>query len=605
MKEFILNLFSKILRKSKELFTKEKLENVKILLQERFWKDPKVGIPTGFGLVFLILGLYFLFKGYSIDSSIQDPAFLIPKKANLLIEVYRPEEFLEDLGKTSLGKNFSENGTFQKLFTLPELKKVSSILYLLEAKAGVMTDPSRLATLFDGPIAAALFPKSTWLLVGKASRSSKLGVSLITAFKGETISIKPEPKEEKTTPVEQPSEEDGGYYSTPTGSQTTHSADDFADQFAAGSEKFGNLEVLKYEFASGKIYAVVLGDFLILTNSDDLLEDSLKLASSADNDSLGNQRGFKILRKDAAELENKFLLYAGADSIFAPFLRSTFGNSGAAFLLGWKEGNNLDGKVYKIGGEPSVVVSSSPAISKILSRESNAVFYSEELKPSDLWKSLESLSGEWESFGKGFTSFGASAGIHDQYFGSGKGIALNFHGLDYKEGMVYPRFGISIPASVPDDKLLKAIFKVGNPTKQQFQNTNLDSYSLKKGGYYTPSSAKVGDWKYLASDRKSAEETISTGNGNRPNQADIFTTSDSKDLGYYPHHFIVRIPGVLEDLRNFYLYGAEGASEYTYKTIDRDVQPFLDSLKSFERLVISFGSGKEDEDWGKLKVFSL
>ncbi|TGL34157.1 hypothetical protein EHQ52_06435 [Leptospira koniambonensis] len=589
---------TKLIPKLKALFSKESLENLKAGFKENILKDPKVGVPAGAGVVFLAIGFYLSLKGYSIDSSIKDPALLIPKKASLLVEVYRPEEFVEDLEKTNLGRELSDDGTFQKILTLPELRKISSVLYLLEAKAGVMTKPSRLAALFDGPVAAAIFPKSNFILVGKASASSKLGVSLITAFKGEKIVIKETPKEEKPAP---PQTEEG--YDTPTGSETTHSADDFADQFAAGSEKFGNLEAFKYEFGSGKILAIVLGDFIILTDSEDLLEKSLDLASSASNDSLGNQSGFDVLRKEVSKKENKVLLYAGTDSLIAPFLKPSFGNSGAALLLGWEAGKNLDGKVYKIGGDKNQVISSGPGLSKILPRETNLVFYSEELKPSEVWKSLESISGEWEEFGEGLNAFGKNAGIHEQYFGSEKGIALSFNGLEYRSGMVYPRFGISLPASVPDDKLLKAIFKVGNPIKVTYQNTNLESYPLRKGGFYTPASLKVGNWKYLASDRKSAEETVSSGNGNRPNQADLFSSGPAKELAYYPHHFVVRVPGIIDDLKSFYLYGAEGSSEYTSKTIDRDVQPVLDKLKVFERLVISFGSGKEGEDWGKLKVF--
>ncbi|TGL60868.1 hypothetical protein [Leptospira sarikeiensis] len=601
MKNCIQIFKHKILPKIKFLFSKEFLGNLRVWFKENILKDPKVGVPAGIGAVFLAIGFYLSFKSYSIDSAIKDPILLIPKKADLVLEIYRPEEFIEDVEKTNIGKEFSEDGTFQKILTLPELRKVSSVLYLLEAKAGVMTKPSRLAALFDGPVVAALYPKSQFLLVGRASTSSKLGVSLITAFKGEKVIVKETPKEEKPqTPP--PSEGEGEYY-TPTGSEKTHSADDFADQFTAGSEKFGNLEAFKYEFGSGKIFAIVLGDYIILTDSEDLLENSLDLASSANNDSLGNQPGFETIKKDSSKKENKLLLYAGTESLIAPLLKPSFGNSGAGLLLGWDIGKNLEGKVYKIGGEKNQVVSSGPGLSKVIPREANLVFYSEELKPSEAWRSLESLNGEWKSFGEGLSAFGKNSGIHEQYFGSDKGFALSFNGLEYKSGMVYPRFGISVPASVPDDKLLKAIFKVGNPIKVPYQNVSLDSYPLKKGGFYTPTSLKVGNWKYLASDRKSAEETASTGNGNKPTQADIFSSGPAKELAYYPHHIVVRVPGILDDLKSFYLYGAEGSSEYTSKTIERDVQPFLNRFRTFERLVISFGSGKEGEDWGKLKIF--
>ncbi|TGK62075.1 hypothetical protein EHQ27_13795 [Leptospira wolffii] len=603
MKEYLSNLTRKFLETMKEIFSKKTLEKLNSIFRERILKDPQVGIPTAFGIVFLSLGFYFLFKGYSIDLSIQDPALLIPKKANLLIEVYRPEDFLEDVEKTGLGKQLSENGVFRKLFTLPELKKVSSVLYLLEAKAGVMTEPSRLSALFDGPVSAALFPESKWILVGKASPSSKLGVSLITAIKGEKVVVQPASKEEKT-PTQSSGEEGEYQYGTPTGSQETHSADDFTDQFAASSEKFGNLQAFKYAFSEEEVYIIVIGDFLILSNSKDILESSLNLASNSDNDSLGNQKGFATLRKAAARKENKILFYAGSDSFFAPLLRPFFGNSGAGLLLGWKDGSNLEGKIFRIGGEAAQVISSEPSLSKAVSRDANLVFHSEELRPSDFWKTWESFGDDWESFSRNFTSFGTDSGIHDQYFGSGKGMALVYHGLDSKPGMVYPRFGIALPSSVPDDKLLKAVFKVGTPTKQQFQNVFMDTYSSGKGGYYSPTSVKISGWKYLSSDRKSAEENISAGNGNRPSLADLFSGSEFKEFAYYPHHISIRVPGILEDLRTFYLYGAEGSSEYTSKTIDRDIQPLLDLFRPFERLLISFGSGKEGEEWGRLKVSS-
>ncbi|EPG73394.1 hypothetical protein LEP1GSC058_3165 [Leptospira fainei serovar Hurstbridge str. BUT 6] len=575
------------------------------------WKifgDPFVGIPAVIGICLLTFGAYMTMKGrHSIDSSINDPAFLISKDADLIIEVFRPETVMNEIAQTNLGKQFSEDGTFQKILTLPELRKVSSVLYLLEAKTGVLTEPSRLASLFDGPLAVALFPKSKWLLIGKASLKSKLGVSLLTAFNGETIVSSGKPDKEEIKANETQGEESS--YGYAGGSQVTHSADDFVDQFAAGSETFGNIEAFRYEFGTGKVYVAILGDFIILTNSDDVLDESLSLAGSAKNSSIVNAKGFRALREESGKTEdNKILLYIGPNSMFAPLTRPFFNDSGAGLLLGWKDGQNLAGSLYRIGGNQSVSKDrkiANPSLGKILPKDANLVLYSDELKSSDLWTSLSSLNEDWADFSQAWEGFAKKADIQAaKFFGESPGISISFHGFENHQGMIYPRFGIGLPGTIKDDRLLRAFFKVGNLSKSNFQEVPLESYSIKNGGFYNPTTAKLGNWTFFASDRRSVEEAISSSKGNRPNQTDVLSVTETEELKEYPHHLTINVPAILTDLRTFYVYGSKDASEYSIKTVDRDIQPFLDKFSVFDRVILSFGNGPEDGSWGKMKVLN-
>ncbi|WP_241547802.1 hypothetical protein [Leptospira stimsonii] len=584
--------------------TKESWDRFVPIFQEKIWKDPKRRYSFLFVLVFTFSGLsYLIFRDkYSIDSSIDDPALMIPDNASLVLEVFRPEEFIEDVAKTELGRKLSEDGTFRKTLTLPELRKVSSILYLLEAKAGVLTQPNRLASLFDGPVAMALLQKSEWLVIGKASIQSKLGVSLLTLFQGEKIAGKkiepPKPKPQS----EQNSSEDG---SSEDGTGNTHSADDFTDQFNVGSEKFGNLEMYQYDFGNESVYITVIGNFFLITNSKETLDVSLALASTKNNSSLGNLKGFSHLRKSAQKKENKLLFYAGTNSLLSPVLKPCFGNSSMGLLLGWKERGLLEGEVYRIGGDQSDTSSNTitPNLSKILPKDLTFAFYSETLKPIEVWKTLTELEGDWQNLSKGLDQFAESAALNPKnYFQDSKGVALSFHGLDSKNGMIYPRFGISLSSVVKDDFVLKSIFKVGAKTKENFQNVEYATYDLKQGGYYSPSFVKVGDWTFFGSDKKSVEETIATRNGNKPNQSDRFGSGLIEKQGSYPNHLTIHIPNLLSDLKTFYLYGASDSMEYSSKTIERDVQPILDKLKPFAHFSMSFGSGNPGEVWGKARV---
>ncbi|WP_243398285.1 hypothetical protein [Leptospira adleri] len=590
--------------------TKESWQRFVPIFQEKIWKDPKRRYSFLFTFVFTLSILsYLIFRNkYSIDSSIDDPALLIPDNASLAMEVFRPEEFIEDVAKTEIGKKLSEDGTFRRTLTLPELRKVSSILYLLETKAGVLTEPSRLASLFDGPVATALLQKSEWIIVGKASVQSKLGVSLLTLFQGEKIAgkkmdpPKPKPRSEQNPSVEGDSEDDS---SSEEGTTQTHSADDFTDQFTVGSEKFGNLEMYQYDFGNESVYITVIGSFILITNSKETLDLSLGLASSKNNSSLGNLKGFDHLRKSAQRKENKLLFFAGKNSPFTPLLKPSFGNSGMGLLIGWKERGLLEGEIYRIGGEQTETSAQSiaPSLSKVLPKDLTAVFYSETIKPIEVWKAWTDLEGEWKNFSNGLNQFSESAGLDaENYFQESQGIAFSFHGLDSVNGMIYPRFGISLSSAIKDDRILKSIFKVGAKSKQNFQNVELSTFALKRGGYYSPSSVKLGDWTFFGSDRKSAEETISTKNGNKPNQTDRFSSGLIESQGSYPHHISIHIPNLLSDLRKFYLYGAADSSEYTSKTIERDIQPIFDKLKPYSHFSMSFGSGKSGEVWGKAKV---
>ncbi|XDD50440.1 hypothetical protein AB3N59_01095 [Leptospira sp. WS92.C1] len=589
-----------------EMKVRLNLEKYVFLFKDQIWKSPKTRYPfLGISVLLLIVFSYLIFRDkYSIDSSIEDPAYLIPEDAELLVEIFRPEDFVQDLFKTNIGKKLSEDGTFRKILTLPELRKVSSVLYLLEAKAGILTEPSRLTTLFDGPVATALFEKSQWLVVGKASVKSRLGVSLLTLFQGEKIAGSQSDSKIKTVVPSATETNDENQ----TGSEKTHSADDFTDQFAVGSQKFGNLEAYQYEFGNEKVFITTLGNFILITNSKIILDRSLGLASSIQSSSFGNLLGYKDLKKSAKKKENKLLLFAGKNSLLTPILKPSFESSGLGLLLGWQDYGSLEGEVYRIGGnqtENTAPTTTKQNVSKIIPKDVSVVFYSEILKPADVWRTLTTLDGEWKDFSAGFSDFAESAGIEaEDYFQNAQGLGFSFHGLDLRNGMIYPRFGISLSSSVGDDRLLKSVFKVGSPSKQRFQNSEFTSYSLKQGGYYSPASVRLGEWTFLSSDRKSAEETISAKNGNRPNQGDLFALPSIQDHREYPHHFQIYIPNLLNDLEQFYLYGARNSTEYTSKTIDRDIKPFFDKLRIYSRVSISFGKGKAGESWGKFKIIS-
>ncbi|MDO6382918.1 hypothetical protein Q4565_09665 [Leptospira santarosai] len=589
---------SKILFNQTKLKIQESWDRFVPIFKERIWKDPKTRYSFLFVsfLAFSTIVFWIVRDKYSFDSSIDDPAFLIPDNASLVLEVFHPEEFIEDVFKTEIGKKLSEDGTFRRTLTLPELKRVSSVLYLLEAKAGVLTEPNRLASLFDGPVATALLQKSEWLVVGKASIKSKLGVSFLTLFQGEKIAKHQELSGSKPQSDVQ---------SNSGGSVQTHSADDFTDQFSVGSEKFGNLEMYQYDFGNEKVYITVIGSFILITNSKETLDLSLGLASSKNNSSLGNLKGFAHLRESALKKENKLLLFAGKNSLLTPILKPSFGNSGMGVLMGWKDNGLLEGEVYRIGGEQKEEPSTSvtPNLSKVLPKDLTIAFYSETLKPIEVWKTLADLEGEWENFSKGLDQFAATARINPKtYLQDSKGVGFTFHGLDLKNGMIYPRFGISLSSVVRDDQILKSIFKVGRQSKQHFQNTEFTTFSLRQGGYYSPSSVQLGDWSFFGSDKKSVEETISTKNGNKPSQTDLFSSGIIENQSSYPHHINIYIPNLLNDLRKFYLYGAADSSEYTSKTIDKDIQPVFDKLKSYSYFSMSYGNGKPGEVWGKVKI---
>ncbi|PJZ69920.1 hypothetical protein CH373_13275 [Leptospira perolatii] len=606
MKTFFMNISDRLKTFFESINSKYLILDKIQVFKNRMLQDPWVGVPIGLGSVFLIITFYLLFSSrYSIDSSIKDPAFLIPKEARYLVEIYRPEEFIDDVSKTSIGKSLAESGTFRKLLTLPELRKVSSVLYLLESKTGFLADPSKLAFLFDGPVALALVKKENWILIGKAATTSKLGVNLLTGFRGEKIKVpdilpptRPTKKQETSEGTDSSEPENGSE------SVKTHSADDFTDQFVASSEKFGNLNVLKYEFGASSIYVCILGDFLILTDSDDLLDESLSLGNSKNNSSIASQSGFSPILSASMKPENKVLLYAGRDSIFFPILVSTFDSGSGALLLGWSEDALLRGNLYKIGSNPDSEgkkEESSPKVAKVIPRDASIVFYSEKINFSKLAQSSTSYPKDWEGFQKALGSFWKSSGISSQE-ASAPGLSVIFHGLDFYQNMIYPRFGFVISDPNFGEQLLQGIFKVGNPKQEQYQNLSLTTYPLKKGGYYLPSALKVKEFTLISSDRKSMEEVSSATNGNRPTQADIYSLEAGLDLANLPHHLSLWIPGILQDLRSFYLYGSVGSSEYSSKTIDSDIQPLLNIFQKYDRLILSFGSTGKEHDWGKLRV---
>lgn len=528
------------------------------------------------GCVIMIVLLVYLVAGrsYSLSAEVTHSFYTIPEKAVTYIEILDPQQFYSILEKSKFGKSLLDSQAWQKLSGTPEFQKLSNLLYFIELKAGNVISYKDLPSFFGGSVGFAKMENGSFLVVAKSNMKSRLGLSLVTAFKGKKVEVqikKEEPAEKRKL------------------EGVTESS--YTELFDEQKVSFANLEVTRINVQNGYMFIVMADDYVFISDNEETLKESLSVATRPSSSSLRNSEGMREALT-AYESRGQLFFYADAKKSFlAPFLSQFSKGTGTAAVLYADAGKNISGDLFAIGYNVPGKTSAdrTPYWEKIIPSGAALAVYSSDLNVNDSVEKLSSLGEPWKDNSEDF--FKDAKLDRKAYFGNKKGIAAVLHGADLFNKKFYPQFSIGYVAEKQDSALYSSVFKNTGEAKQSFQGTSYNVLKNPQGRYYIPA------WYYdkagiISSSRMNLEKFISAGKGNSPVIGDDASYSALGGYALAPSHIVINIQKAVSAIRQFYIYGGERSGKFTKVTVDRDIMPLAEPFKSFETLHIALGFEK-------------
>ncbi|MCP4131491.1 MAG: hypothetical protein GY754_10980 [bacterium] len=559
-------------------------------LLEKIKSNKKIAIIGGVGILALILvitlAIVVFSTSYNLSSSIKSSMSVIPGEVSSYCEVKNPQELKDIITKSDFGKEISSSQAWTNLLTTPESKSLFNMIYYLELKAGLLFDIKDIPSFLGGSIGAAKMQDGSMLIVARTNLKSKLAAGLFTALNGEKVSVakkkKKAPKKVEKAPAN-------------PGEANVVSAKNYQTLYQEEEVKLSNIRVSKIKIRNDNLYMVMLNDFLFISDKLETMKASLALATNPKKASLKNKAGMENAFNDLGE-DGQILLYINpGKTAAAPMFKGFIEGEGAALVL--SIGETLSGNIYTINSKKKKEEKNNQtdknseeiAWEKNLPNGSVLTLYSKKLGVSNLLESINSLGKNWKAMKSGVSGFLKSSKIDPKtYFGNKQGLALVFHSMEIKTNNIYPRFSLGYSAQKNDKKVLTAIFKTGGASKKTHQGV---SYTTHKKGYryYSPSYILDKNVNYVSSNEDLAKEIISAKTGNRPILKDLKSYKELKDMEEAPHHLLIDIPLLIQAIKEFNYYGAKRTTQYSSKTIDRDVMPLFDPFKKYKTIHISMG----------------
>lgn len=539
--------------------------------------------------IIIIISLVFILKAtYSLSKNVRGSSDLVPEDVVYYFEVYNPEKCFEQFENSSLSKNILNSEAWKNFLASPGMKKIFNILYFLEVKAGVFLEMKDIPTFLGGSTGYAKMPDNSFLITAKTNLKSKVGALLYTAFNSKKIDIKKDVEKPKTKETND--------------KQKVISKDDYSDIYKGTEIDLSNIKVSKFEINGNKLFITLLDDYLFFSDSLDTLKSSLRLASGLDKSSLKSITGIK---KAVNSMEDdNFLFYIKSKgSIISP-IAATINGSGLGFLFHFDDDSDLNADIYLAGwekDEKKQEKKSKILWSKVIPDSSAITFYSNNMSIKKLYDDINTLGGNWEDLAQGVNKFFKASRIDvDKSFDAEGGSFLTMHSLEYIRPHLYPMFSFGYTNDKKEDKLAKSLFKTGGLKNDQFQGKNFKRLTTFRGQVYTPAVFEKNNFVIVSSRKMDTQNFISADNGNREVLNDTYSFKELDDFSDAPHHLIIDVKKLISSMNSFYIFGASHSSQYSEKTIDRDIMPLFMPFEKYGKVHMSYGLNEEKT--GKLVV---
>lgn len=564
---------------------------------------------------------YFLFrKHYKVHSSILSGLGMVPSNAEIYLEIKNTKSFKEKLGKAKFFSEIENSEAWQKFISSLALKKFGELFYIIELKSNSILSLTDFVELFADSIGYAAFTDETYLVLAKTNLKSKLGLTLLESFKAGNIPLKEikEKKEEKKdgekkepnsetqeANADNPPAEEG--YEQPAGEHVV-SDDSYEQSYLEQGIKNGNLVISVMNGNSGEIYFVLIDDYLILSNSQERLTQSLLAATNPSKNSVRSKKEMDLVFREYYKEDVLGISYFNlVGTNFTPFLKPISEDSESISLLFKTEKDLLSADILVTDRKPKN--NSNPiSLDKIQSSIPNDVLfaiYSNSIGMKEYFNSILNPGEAWSELTKTAPVFLKNGNIAEEgFFPANTSSALLIHkpSIQGEENFLYPDFTIGYVAAKKDETFLKSIFKSGKPKKEKHLGISIKTFQ-KDGNIFSPSYFEANNMEWVSSNFENAKDCISAANGNKPTIGDLNSSKLESPWKESPHHIVLNWQRMKEDIGTIFLYGSKKTSLYTEKTIEQDINPLLTPFDWIESIHISLGA--KGAIYGKMKLSAM
>ncbi len=546
----------------------------------------------------LIIGVsaYALGKTYLLNPEIDQISQMIPRQAIFFVEVRNPARLLEMWSESGPAQRLANSPAYANLKSTPEVQNLTSLVYFLELKTGSYFGD--FISVLDRPAGFAYMQDGTFLAVTRTNVQSRLGIAVAQAFEtgeGRTIELPNQEQFEKAPPKDTASEE-----------PYVVKQEDSLPALIERRERLGNLQISEIDLGERSIYFALLDDVLFASDSIETLESSLSLAGDPESYSLATLAGMPAARSSLAADDGHALIYFGSSGGFwAPAAATLGGDAGLALVLktngadtaqfdSFDAGESRLARFRKDDGRQEL-----PARTHwehLLPREAVLSFYSAADSPAELLEYLENISGPPESIANNAQKMLRAGGLSTDELKGDPGTALIFHGFTWNAHNLTPQLSFGFRGDADQlGRLTTAVFRPGDAARSiTFQNTAYTIYP-RSGKNYEPAFAAVqsakasGGAAFLSTRDDVLKTIIGSAAGIRPDLSDLKSYTELGEFAGAPMHVVVDLNEARLALRAFFKLGALRSDAYSEKTLDRDIQPFLDAFAGYGILHLAHG----------------
>lgn len=576
---------------------------LKALLQRfsaAFHSDRRVryGVLAGAGalLAATAFSVYALTASYKLHPEIRNLAQLTPETATWFLAAESPTALRTLWLESSAARTARSSAAWNNLAQTPEMVRLSALLYFLELKSGTALGWG--FELLDRPVAAARLDDGSLLFLARLNLSSRIGVKLLNAFKGKTITLPNEsafdkPPAEKP-PAENNSEED------PAAAEYVVKPEDSLPALVEKRETLRNLEISHIDLGGAGLFMTLLDDVLLASDSLESLEDALQLAGQPQGASVAALPGMQAALKAAADQESRALALitprAGPPGALALLVG---GDRGVAAVFEFGADSPPAADLYAIGKNRFAAESGpsrGPNWSALLPADAPIAFYSRRDTLPELLALARDAGGAPRDMALAAEDVLKKSRLNLDAWNQA-GLALVFHGFTLRTDRLYPEASLGANVGAAElERFRTALFGAGQIESAAFQGAAYTRL-LRREKFYQPAVARVRTTKtapteasFLSATPAGLESLLAAAAGARP---DLSDRPAREPLGAHadaPVQVVVHLPAAQRAVRDLLLREGARSGRFTELTVDRDVMALFDVISPYTALHIASGS---------------
>lgn len=586
-----------------------KLKALLLRLKAAYHSDPRVryGVLAGAGalLTAAAFSVYALTAAYKLHPEIRNLAQLTPDNAAWFLSAESPAALRTLWTESAAARTARSSEAWNNLARTPEMIRLSALLYFLELKSGTTLGWG--FELLDRPVAAARLENGSLLFLARLNLSSQIGVRVLNAFKGKTITLPNESAFDKPPAAPQTENNPEG---DPAAAQYVVKPEDSLPALVEKRETLRNLEISHIDLGGSGLYMTLLDDVLFASDSLDSLEDALELAGKPEGASVAALPGMQAALQASANQESRALAFitprAGPPGALALFVG---GSRGVAAVFEFAGEGPPSADLYAIGQNRFAAASApapGPNWPALLPADAPIAIYSRRDTLPALLALGKAAGGEPREMAQAADNLLKKARLNLDLWDQA-GLALVFHGFTLRQDRLYPEASLGANVSAAElERFRTALFGAGQIESAAFQGATY-SRLLRRERFYQPAVARVRTVKtdpaeasFLSVTPGGLESVLAAAAGARPDLSDASAIEPLGDHAEAPLQVAVHLPAARRALRDLLLREGARSGRFTELTVDRDVMALFDVLGPYTSLHIA--SGKAAAPAGRLTL---